>query len=152
LIFAVVPEGPLENELAKRLLRHFQEQGFRVLHLAEGSPTEAINALAPPWPRLVHDGYPRAEYEIAPPPGWDKLVIMGGSRLNKRFWRYLCDDGVLYDGAAFPPTIGISPPCVVVPDNAVVVAAIPVSTFFGYSHLDRFGGVYRFSQMTWFEE
>jgi len=143
-----MPEGDLEDELTTQLLAEFQLHGFRVLDLRTRSPTEAIVALALPWPKRG-GRHPRTESRTLAPAGWERVVIMGGSRFDKTFWKNLCDNSVLYDGAGFPPD-ATAPPCILVPDNAVVVAAITASSWRGYGQRDLFGPVCRFSQREWF--
>lgn len=143
-------EGPNENLLVERLVSELRTNCFQVLDLRITAPTRAIETLRLPWPRIIGKWPPMGEYLRSIPIESSNLAIVGGARFDKAFWGYLCDESVLYDGAGLPPPK--DPLCLVVPDSAVVVAAVAASSWANYHQRDYFGPVYRFSELSWFSQ
>ncbi len=86
--FVAMPEGPDEKQLTEELLRRFQRLGFRVLDIRATSPGHAIRAMEFPWPKLVSEYPGEKHFSVRAPVEWDKIVIVGGSRFEKAFWKY----------------------------------------------------------------
>lgn len=139
-----VPEGAHQTALLASAIAHLTEgRGFSLLDLRSQSPELAVATLRLAWPELI-DKWPNAEFSVSVLDGQDRLLIVGGQESNDVFWRNLAGDSLLYAGRTLPPSRGMSPRCIVVPDSASVVAITQSDHLKSY-RLDHFGAVGRFN-------
>jgi hypothetical protein len=127
LVPVFIPDGSHQDELYERALRYLKGRGFNLMDLRNREYGEAVDSFDLDWPSVVEAAPSSARgAEIAA--SERNLLIAVGSSGQPRFWKFLCDDGVLYTGHAIPPRRS-SPRCIVVPQEACVAAIIKARDF-----------------------
>ena len=108
---------------------------------------EAINKFNLKWPYLIGK-WPSEEFDEKVSESENRLLIKCGNKNYPRFWKYLCDENLLYTGGELPPIQYLSLRCIVIPDSACVSVIIKHKDFFNNYPLDYFGPVGRYNSNT----
>jgi hypothetical protein len=144
-----VPEGNFQDVLFKNAIKYLKGIGFRTMDVTSGAYEDAVESFHLAWPILLEKWQGSEEFEVEIEENENKLLIICGKESNRLFWKYLCEESLLYTGGALlPPTKDLSPSCIVVPDLACVAAIIRHRHFYDNYPLEFFGPIGIFSSNT----
>ena len=108
---------------------------------------EAVNTFNLKWPVLIGK-WPSEEFNARVRESEKRLLIKCGAISHPRFWKYLCDESLIYTGSELPPIEYLSPRCIVIPNSTCVSVIIKHKDFFDNYPLDYFGPVGRYNSNT----
>lgn len=143
-----VPEGNFQDVLFKNAIKYLEGIGFRTMDVTSGAYEDAVESFPLTWPILLEKWQGSEEFEVEIEENENKLLIICGRESNRLFWKYLCEESLLYTGGALPPTKHLSPSCIVVPDLACVVTIIRHRHFYDNYPLEFFSPIGTFNSNT----
>ena len=142
-----VPEGNYQDELYEKSIEYLVELNFKIMDVQSQTYVDAINKFNLKWSSLIGK-WPSEEFDEKVSESENRLLIKCGNKNHPRFWKYLCDENLLYTGGELPPIQYLSPRCIVIPDSACVSVIIKHKDFFNNYPLDYFGPVGRYNSNT----
>jgi hypothetical protein len=143
LVPVFIPDGARQDALYDRAMEYLKGLSFNLFDLRGREYGEAIDSFDLDWPSIIETS-PSSERGSAVADSEKNLLIAAGPDSHPRFWKFLCDDGVLYTGHTIPPA-KTSSRCIVVPQEACVAAIIKARDFSRFP-IQYFGALGRFGE------
>jgi hypothetical protein len=76
---------------------------FETMDVTNGAYKDAVESFFLGWPILLEKWQGSEEFEVDIEENENKLLIICGRESNRLFWKYLCEESLLYTGGALPP-------------------------------------------------